>query len=111
MGQQRQRGAFPRAFSPGPWTHRRSGSQTSVLYGAEDGFASVEQFSPSKTCVYSHSMVLGGFELTSYTTRVTSRTSFTTRAEICSSTGQGRRIQSAVIASSDFTTRTAIVYP
>ena len=60
---------------------------------------------------YSHSIVLGGFELTSYTTRLIPLTSFTIRVEIRSRTSAGRRVQSAVIASSDSTTRTAIVNP
>src|ERR1700722_3823184 len=60
---------------------------------------------------YSHSIVLGGFELMSYTTRVTPGTSFTIRVDIRSSTSPGSLTQSAVIASSLCTTRTATVSP
>src|SRR5207249_6571064 len=60
---------------------------------------------------YSHSIVLGGLELMSYTTRVTPATSLTIRVEIRSSTSPGSRTQSAVIASSDSTTLTATVSP
>src|ERR1700756_1143841 len=60
---------------------------------------------------YSHSIVLGGLLLTSYTTRVTPFTSFTIRVDILSSTSPGNLTQSAVIASSDCTTRTATVNP
>src|SRR6266480_2743322 len=60
---------------------------------------------------YSHSIVLGGLELISYTTLVTPGTSFTIRVEIRSSTSPGNRTQSAVMASSDSTTLTAAVSP
>src|SRR6267143_3724758 len=60
---------------------------------------------------YSHSIVLGGLELISYTTLVTPGTSLTIRVEIRSSTSPGNRTQSAVMASSDSTTLTATVSP
>jgi hypothetical protein len=60
---------------------------------------------------YSHSIVLGGFELMSYTTLLMPLTSFTILVEIRSKTSAGSRVQSAVIASSDSTTRTATVNP
>src|SRR6202008_2363630 len=60
---------------------------------------------------YSHSIVLGGLLLMSYTTRVTPGTSFTIRVDIRSSTSPGSLPQSAVIASSDCTTLTATVNP
>ena len=47
----------------------------------------------------------GGFDVTSSTTLLTSRTSFVMRVEIRSSTSYGTRVQSAVIASSDDTGR------
>src|SRR5574340_311501 len=56
---------------------------------------------------YSHSIVLGGFELISYTTLVTPVTSFTILVDMRSNTSPGSFTQSAVIASSDSTTRTA----
>ncbi len=54
---------------------------------------------------YSHSMVAGGFDVTSRTTRFTPGISFTIREEISSIRSYGRRAQSAVIASSDVTAR------
>jgi len=56
---------------------------------------------------YSHSMVAGGLELMSYTTRFTPGTSFTIREEILASTSYGSRAQSAVMPSSDVTARIA----
>jgi hypothetical protein len=50
---------------------------------------------------YSHSIVPGGFEVTSYTTRFTPRTSFTMRFEMVFSTSYGSGTQSAVIPSSE----------
>src|SRR5436190_10276789 len=55
---------------------------------------------------YSHSIVPGGLEVMSYATRFTPGTSRTMRCAIRSRTSCGRRAQSAVIASSDVTTRT-----
>lgn len=60
---------------------------------------------------HSHSMVAGGFDVTSSTTRLTSRTSFVMRFEIFASTSYGRRVQSAVIASSDDTGRSTTGWP
>src|SRR5207253_7169042 len=56
---------------------------------------------------YSHSMVPGGFDVMSNTTRFTPLTSFTMRLLIRARTSYGTRAQSAVIASSLVTTRTA----
>jgi hypothetical protein len=50
--------------------------------------------------------VPGGFDVMSYATRLTPGTSRTTREAIRSSTSYGSLAQSAVIASSDVTTRT-----
>ena len=55
---------------------------------------------------HSHSMVAGGFDDTSYATRLIPGTSLITRDEMRSSTSYGNRAQSAVIASSDVTART-----
>src|SRR5262249_12198880 len=60
---------------------------------------------------YSHSIVAGGFDVTSSTTRFTPGISFTIRAEIASTRSYGSRAQSAVIASSLVTARIAIGYP
>jgi len=57
---------------------------------------------------YSHSIVAGGFEVTSRTTLLTPGISFTIRAEIVSTRSYGRRAQSAVIASSLVTARITI---
>ena len=60
--------------------------------------------------IYSHSIVPGGFEVTSYTTRLIPRTSFTMRLEIVFNTSYGKGTQSAVMPSSEWTARTAQVY-
>src|SRR3954447_26698803 len=57
---------------------------------------------------YSHSMVAGGFDVTSSTTRFTPGISFTILLEIVSIRSYGRRAQSAVIASSLVTARITI---
>ena len=97
------------------------------LYGSEQsksGFGICYQFaikcpvSASKTqCFqgfagfvsYSHSIVAGGLLVTSYTTLLTPRTSFTMRVEALSSSSYGSRAQSAVIKSVVVTARSAIV--
>ncbi|SDJ87647.1 hypothetical protein SAMN05421868_1525 [Paenibacillus naphthalenovorans] len=60
--------------------------------------------------IYSHSIVAGGLEVISYTTRLTLLTSFTMRVEIFSSTSHGMRAQSAVMPSIDVTARMPTVY-
>src|SRR5581483_3471028 len=67
-----------------------------------------EQRSPRP---HSHSIVAGGFEVTSRTTRFTAGISFTIRDATSSTRSYGSRAQSAVIASSDVTARIAIGYP
>ena len=57
--------------------------------------------------VYSHSIVPGGLDVMSSTTRLTSRTSLIMREAICSSRSYGSLAQSAVIASSEVTARIA----
>src|SRR5207237_6524674 len=57
---------------------------------------------------YSHSMVAGGFDVTSSTTRFTAGISLMIRDETSSIRSYGSRAQSAVIASSDVTARIAI---
>src|SRR5437588_986755 len=59
-------------------------------------------------CTYSHSIVAGGFDVTSSTTRLTPGISFTIRAETVSTRSYGSRAQSAVIASSLVTARITI---
>jgi len=60
---------------------------------------------------YSHSIVPGGFDVTSRTTRLTPGTSLVMRLEMRASTSYGRRVQSAVIASSDETGRSTMGCP
>lgn len=57
---------------------------------------------------YSHSMVPGGFDVTSSTTRFTSGTWFVILFEMRASTSYGTCVQSAVIASSEDTGRSTI---
>src|SRR3990170_2216494 len=59
---------------------------------------------------HSHSMVPGGFEEMSYTTRLIPFTSLMIREEIRCSTSYGRRTQSAVIPSWLWTARTATTF-
>ena len=62
----------------------------------------------ARTPLYSHSIVAGGFDVTSRTTRFTAGISFTMRDEIVSIRSYGNRAQSAVIASSLVTARSTI---
>ena len=62
---------------------------------------------PADTGDYSHSIVLGGLELMSYTTRLTPLTSLMIRVEIFCRTSWGIGNQSAVMKSSVVTARTA----
>src|SRR3954451_14724924 len=59
---------------------------------------------------HSHSIVDGGFDEMSYTTRLMPRTSFTIRDEMRASRSCGSRAQSAVIPSRLSTARIATVY-
>ena len=59
---------------------------------------------------HSHSIVDGGFELMSYTTRLIPCTSLTIRDEIVARSSCGNRAQSAVIPSRLSTARTAAVF-
>src|SRR5262249_18405367 len=78
------------APAPAPPRRRRSRRQTTKLGG------------------YSHSIVAGGFDVTSRTTRFTPAISFTIRPEIVSIKSYGSRAQSAVMASSEMTARITI---
>src|SRR6202034_1798729 len=57
---------------------------------------------------HSHSMVPGGFDVTSRATRFTPSTSLMTREAMRSTRAYGRRAQSAVMASPLFTARLSI---
>src|ERR1700730_14179953 len=58
---------------------------------------------------HSHSMVAGGFDVMSYTTRFTPGTSLTIRVDIRCSVSYGNRAQSAVMPSSLVTARIATI--
>lgn len=79
----------------------------------------MEGFNLSKTqswqafpgsCGHSHSMVPGGLEVTSRTTRLTPRTSLTMRAETRRRRASGRAAQSAVMPSEEVTARRAMTW-
>ena len=59
---------------------------------------------------YSHSIVAGGFEEMSYTTRETPFTSLVMRLDARDSSSWGRCAQSAVIASTEVTARSATTW-
>src|SRR5690606_23972981 len=59
---------------------------------------------------YSHSIVPGGFEVMSYTTRLMPRTSLVIRDETRASRSCESRAQSAVMPSDDVTARRATVF-
>src|ERR1700735_4161681 len=63
-----------------------------------------------KKKTYSHSIVPGGFDVTSYTTRLIPRTSLTILLEIVLNTSNGSVAQSAVMPSSVSPARTAQVF-
>src|SRR5688500_12892050 len=60
---------------------------------------------------HSHSIVAGGFDEMSYTTRFTAAISLTMRADARASTSYGKRAQSAVMKSSVVTARSATSAP
>src|SRR5262245_52708569 len=60
--------------------------------------------------VYSHSIVAGGFDDTSYTTRLIPRTSLMMRFEMRPSTSCGKKYQSAVMPSVLVTARKATAF-
>src|SRR5579883_1148612 len=66
--------------------------------------------SDSGSSDYSHSIVPGGLDVMSYTTRLMPRTSLTIRLEILFRTSWGSGTQSAVMPSSECTARMAQVY-
>src|SRR5262249_43942650 len=68
----------------------------------------VDGVRPKPDPSHSHSIVAGGFDVTSRTTRLTSGISLTMREATSSTSSYGRRAQSAVIASSEVTARIAI---
>jgi hypothetical protein len=104
---------YPALFHSGTYSPCSSFLSHQASIESQIGYLNV-QFSNLKLEIaspYSHSIVLGGFELISYTTRLMPFTSLTILVDIRSRTSAGSRVQSAVIASSDSTTRTATVNP
>jgi len=111
--------APPPTAAQTPLKHRRFGTATR-LRCLSKGFLQphridrdpVSSFAQktSATSRYSHSIVPGGFDVMSYTTRLIPGTSFTMRLEIVLSTSCGRGAQSAVMPSSLVTARIAHVY-
>src|ERR1700736_67260 len=102
------------ALSSFPLGSRRSSADLSSTYfvvqSRSEREASPDPRRPLRPSLhYSHSIVPGGFEVMSYTTRFTPRTSFTIRFEIVFSTSYGSGTQSAVMPSSECTARTAQV--
>jgi ethanolamine utilization protein EutQ len=86
-------GEWIRYCPPSPWTR-------STATGAR---------AENRELAYSHSIVPGGLEVMSYTTRFTPFTSFTIREEIVFNTSCGSATQSAVMPSSELTARIAHV--
>ena len=80
--------------------HRKDSSDAEIKKAPEAGFRG--------GMAYSHSMVDGGLEEMSYTTRLTPFTSLMMRPEILASRSAGRRAQSAVMASTLSTMRRAM---
>ena len=97
---------------PSHWRH--NAVRASLVLGAlnpSDTKRQAVEFctSAASACLsaYSHSIVLGGLDEMSYTTRLTPGTSLIIRVESRSNTSCGRRLQSAVIPSRLVTTRRA----
>ena len=107
-------GNNPRSRASGPWATAVSSPQGNAQGKRNEGphlkGAAPHSFSSAETRVwaYSHSMVPGGFEVTSSTTRLTSGTWLVILFEMRASTSYGTRVQSAVIASSEETGRSTI---
>jgi len=86
---------------------RVRGNRPAPTTGGKDGYAAAHR-EQGEALPYSHSIVAGGFDVTSSTTRFTPGISFTMRAEIVSTRSYGSLAQSAVIASSLVTARITI---
>jgi len=70
-----------------------------------EGYNEMKLNNANKREYFMHSIVAGGFEVTSYTIRLTFSTSLTIRTEIFSSTSQEIRTQSTVMPPIDITAR------
>src|SRR5262249_52688302 len=99
------RGRDERGSGQKPGDHHRKTHRRWIGPGRKRRSPSVE----GGRC-YSHSIVAGGFDEMSYTTRFTPGISLMTRLEIASSTSYGIRAQSAVMASSEVTARMTTGY-
>src|SRR5205823_2916694 len=82
---------------------RPSRSHSDIVFSEDRSYVA----SLTNPPLHSHSIVLGGFELISKTTRLIPRTSETKRDEILPKTSCGKRAQSAVIPSILVTALTA----
>ncbi len=101
-------GLAARPDRPGLWTNRHTFVPPALPARANHQGQSLAVLPVRRSARhgYSHSIVDGGFDVMSSTTRFTAGTSFTIRDEIVSSRSYGKRAQSAVIASSLVTART-----
>ena len=89
---------WPQSLNRGQRINHRTYRDISAL--------SSSQYPHNRRISYSHSIVAGGFGVTSYTTRFTPGTSATIREEILPITSYGSFAQSAVMASELSTART-----
>ena len=94
--------SLPKVFPQPLSKHRRVGV---LVEGLADLGCGEPLYEPGG---YSHSIVAGGFDVTSSTTRFTPGISFTILAEMVSTRSYGSRAQSAVMASSLVTARITI---
>ena len=104
-------GMLPRAHTVGiPHRSGVAGVPVSASAHAALGESRSSLRPRESPCSYSHSIVAGGFDEMSYTTRLTPGTSLTMRLLILPSTSYGSFAQSAVIPSSDVTARIATTF-
>ncbi len=86
---------------------------TSISININNAFINRHKKGKIKSCLsfaYSHSIVAGGLDDTSYTTRDTSLISFIIRVEILSTNSYGKCAKRAVIKSTVSTARSAITH-
>lgn len=96
-----------RAAPSGLTTNAETPGRTRMVHPGVSGLAERRE----RRKAYSHSMVPGGFDVTSSTTRLTSGTWLVILFEMRASTSYGTRVQSAVIASSEDTGRSTMGWP
>src|SRR6185437_9477410 len=103
FGPKRQSPGWPNQPVQQLWERQRKSAASTFLLAIDQSGDGV-----ARLC-YSHSMVPGGLDVMSYTTRLMPRTSFTIRVEIALRTSYGSGTQSAVMPSSECTARIAQV--